>query len=75
MSNTVKSKDGTLIAYQKSGQGPAVVIVGGIAGDRSQQAPLAALLAKDLSRRTSPGSRGSRDGRSSSWVVRGWPRR
>jgi len=48
MSNRVKSKDGTLIAYDKSGQGPAVVIVGGIAGDRSQQAPLAALLAKDF---------------------------
>ena len=48
MSKNVKSKDGTLIAYDKSGNGPAVVIVGGIAGDRSQQAPLAALLAKDF---------------------------
>src|SRR5256885_3951917 len=48
MSNTVTSKDGTRIAYEKSGQGPAVVIVGGVAGDRSQQAPLAALLAKDF---------------------------
>src|SRR2546421_3734356 len=48
MSNTVTSKDGTRIAYEKSGQGPAVVIVGGIVGDRSQQAPLAALLAKDF---------------------------
>ena len=48
MSNTVASKDGTRIAYEKSGQGPAVVIVGGVAGDRSQQAPLAALLAKDF---------------------------
>ena len=46
MSNTVTSKDGTRIAYEKSGQGPAVVIVGGVAGDRSQQAPLATLLAK-----------------------------
>jgi len=48
MSNTVTSKDGTRIAYEKSGQGPAVVIVGGVAGDRSQQAPLATLLAKDF---------------------------
>jgi pimeloyl-ACP methyl ester carboxylesterase len=48
MSNTVRSKDGTPIAYDKSGGGPAVVIVGGVAGDRSQQAPLAALLAKDF---------------------------
>src|SRR2546425_4165000 len=48
MSNTVTSKDGTRIAYEKSGHGPAVVIVGGIAGDRSQQAPLAELLAKDF---------------------------
>jgi pimeloyl-ACP methyl ester carboxylesterase len=41
----VTSKDGTSIAYEKSGKGPAVVLVGGILGDRSQQAPLAALLA------------------------------
>jgi pimeloyl-ACP methyl ester carboxylesterase len=48
VSSKVKSKDGTLIAYDRSGHGPAVVIVGGIAGDRSQQAPLAELLARDL---------------------------
>ena len=48
MSNKVKSKDGTVIGYDKSGHGPAVVIVGGVAGDRSQQAPLGALLAKDF---------------------------
>jgi len=48
MSSNVMSKDGTRIAYEKFGNGPAVVIVGGIAGDRSQQAPLAALLAKDF---------------------------
>jgi len=41
----VPSKDGTTIAYDQIGQGPAVVIVGGILGDRSQQAPLAQLLA------------------------------
>jgi pimeloyl-ACP methyl ester carboxylesterase len=43
--SAVKSKDGTVIAYDQTGSGPAVVIVGGVLGDRSQQAPLAALLA------------------------------
>jgi pimeloyl-ACP methyl ester carboxylesterase len=41
----VTSKDGTTIAYDRIGQGPALVIVGGVLGDRSQQAPLAQLLA------------------------------
>src|SRR3982074_3657893 len=48
MSQQVKSKDGTAIAYEKSGSGPAVVIVGGVIGDRSQQAPVAELLAADF---------------------------
>ena len=48
MSQQVKSKDGTSIAYEKSGHGPAVVIVGGVLGDRSQQAPVAELLANDF---------------------------
>src|ERR1700737_4006617 len=48
MSAKVTSKDGTAIAYQKSGRGPAVVIVGGVLGDRSQQAPVADLLAGDF---------------------------
>jgi pimeloyl-ACP methyl ester carboxylesterase len=43
--NDVSSKDGTTIAYDQTGSGPAVVIVGCVLGDRSQQAPLAALLA------------------------------
>lgn len=42
----VISKDGTAIAYDQSGSGPAVIVVGGVLGDRSQQAPLAALLAE-----------------------------
>jgi pimeloyl-ACP methyl ester carboxylesterase len=42
----VTSKDGTTISYEKSGKGPAVVLVGGVLGDRSQQDPLAALLAE-----------------------------
>ncbi len=41
----VTSKDGTIIAYDRIDQGPAVVIVGGILGDHSQQADLAQLLA------------------------------
>jgi len=41
----VTSKDGTTIAYEQTGSGPAVVIVGNVLGDRSQQADLAALLA------------------------------
>jgi pimeloyl-ACP methyl ester carboxylesterase len=42
----VISKDGTSIAFERSGQGPAVIVVGGVLGDHSQQAPLAALLSK-----------------------------
>lgn len=42
----VTSKDGTTIVYDRIGQGPAVVIVGGVLGDRSQQAGLARLLAE-----------------------------
>jgi pimeloyl-ACP methyl ester carboxylesterase len=41
----VTSKDGTTIAYDRTGSGPVVIIVGNVLGDRSQQAPLAALLA------------------------------
>ena len=48
MSGKATSKDGTAIAYEKSGSGPAVVIVGGVIGDRSQQAPVAELLAGDF---------------------------
>jgi pimeloyl-ACP methyl ester carboxylesterase len=44
----VTSKDGTAIAFEKIGQGPALVIVGGVLGDHSQQAGLAQLLASDF---------------------------
>lgn len=40
------SKDGTRIAYEKIGQGPALVIVCGILGDHTQQAGLAQLLSE-----------------------------
>jgi hypothetical protein len=42
----VISKDGTAIVYDQFGQGPAVIVVGGTLDDRSQQAPLAALLSE-----------------------------
>jgi len=44
----VTSKDGTIIAYEQSDQGPALVIVGGVLGDHHQQAGLAALLAENF---------------------------
>jgi pimeloyl-ACP methyl ester carboxylesterase len=44
----VTSKDGTIIAFEKLGQGPALVIVGGVLGDHAQQAGLAQLLASDF---------------------------
>ncbi|HLV97425.1 MAG TPA: alpha/beta hydrolase [Ktedonobacterales bacterium] len=40
----VLSKDGTPIAFDQSGVGEPLIVVGGVLGDRSQQAPLAALL-------------------------------
>lgn len=42
----VISKDGTAIVYDQLGQGPAVIVVGGVLGDRSQQAELSALLSE-----------------------------
>ncbi|AOS63865.1 alpha/beta fold hydrolase [Actinoalloteichus hymeniacidonis] len=43
--NTVTSHDGTSIAVDRSGQGPAVILVGGAFNTRSSAAPLAELLA------------------------------
>jgi len=40
------SKDGTSIAYEHTGDGPAVILVGGGLVDRSENAPLAPELAK-----------------------------
>lgn len=42
------SKDGTTIAFDRSGKGAEVILVGGVLGDRSQQAPLATLLAEQF---------------------------
>ncbi|AVT39921.1 alpha/beta fold hydrolase [Plantactinospora sp. BB1] len=43
--NHVTSKDGTLIAYERVGRGPAVILVGGGLDDGSENAPLATELA------------------------------
>ncbi len=43
--NKVTSKDGTRIAFDRSGDGPALILVGGALSDRSAWAPLAKLLA------------------------------
>ena len=42
---TVLSKDGTAIAFDQSGSGPAIILVGGALSERSAGVPLAALLA------------------------------
>ncbi|HEX5620298.1 MAG TPA: alpha/beta hydrolase [Solirubrobacteraceae bacterium] len=45
MNAQVTSADGTPIAYERAGSGPGVILVGGGATDRSENAPLAAALA------------------------------
>jgi hypothetical protein len=42
------SSDGTAIAYERSGRGSAVILVGGGVSDRSENAPLAAELAEQF---------------------------
>lgn len=44
-SSTVASADGTAIAYERSGRGPTIVLVGAALSDRSDTKRLAALLA------------------------------
>lgn len=41
----VRSRDGTTIAYDRAGSGPAVILVGGGLTDRAENAPLARALA------------------------------
>ena len=43
--NRVTSKDGSRIAFDRSGHGPALILVGGALSDRSGWSPLAKLLA------------------------------
>jgi pimeloyl-ACP methyl ester carboxylesterase len=47
--DTVTSKDGTTIAFDRSGDGPPVILVCGASTDRSANAPLAELLAEHFS--------------------------
>jgi pimeloyl-ACP methyl ester carboxylesterase len=44
--NAVASKDGTSIAYERMGTGPAVILVGGAIDDGSENAPLVPELAE-----------------------------
>lgn len=46
--NSITSEDGTQIAYEKSGSGPSLVIVGGALGDHNFYAPLAAQLERSF---------------------------
>lgn len=46
--NTLTSTDGTTIAYERAGSGPAVVFAAGAFNDRTTLAPLAAELAGDF---------------------------
>lgn len=42
----VTSKDGTTIAYDRQGNGPAIILIGGALDDGSENAPLASVLAE-----------------------------
>ncbi len=48
MVRSVKSKDGTRIAFDQSGQGPALILVSGATATRAAAASLAAALAPDF---------------------------
>ena len=48
-SKKVTSKDGTRIAFDRAGDGPALILVGGALSERSAWAPLAKLLAPRFS--------------------------
>jgi pimeloyl-ACP methyl ester carboxylesterase len=43
--NTVRSKDGAAIAFDRSGSGPALILIGGAMSDRGGSASVASLLA------------------------------
>ncbi|MGW5364796.1 alpha/beta fold hydrolase [Actinopolymorpha pittospori] len=45
---TVTSSDGTTIAFERYGEGPPVILIGGACNDRSTVAGLAASLASDV---------------------------
>ncbi|GAA4014417.1 hypothetical protein GCM10022247_41620 [Allokutzneria multivorans] len=45
---TITSADGTTIAYEQSGSGPAIIVVSNVAGDHTSVAGLVTALAKDF---------------------------
>jgi pimeloyl-ACP methyl ester carboxylesterase len=45
---SISSKDGTRIAYDRQGQGPALILIGGALSDRAGSVPLAGMLASDF---------------------------
>ncbi|MGZ5129367.1 MAG: alpha/beta fold hydrolase, partial [Actinomycetota bacterium] len=47
--DTVRSADGTTIAFERTGDGPPLIVVGGALSDRSAAADLAAVLAARFS--------------------------
>jgi len=47
--DTVRSADGTTIAYETAGDGPPIILVGGAFNDRNTTRPLAGKLAADFS--------------------------
>jgi pimeloyl-ACP methyl ester carboxylesterase len=46
--NTVRSKDGTTIAFDRSGSGPALILIGGAMSGRTTSADVASLLAPNF---------------------------
>ncbi|MCI4063184.1 alpha/beta hydrolase [Micromonospora sp. R77] len=46
--DSVRSADGTTIAYERAGDGPPIILVGGAFNDRSTTRPLGAALAADF---------------------------
>jgi pimeloyl-ACP methyl ester carboxylesterase len=46
--HTVRSKDGTMIAYSEAGKGPALILVSGALGKRSDAEALVELLSKNF---------------------------
>lgn len=49
MTDTVRSSDGTTIAFDRSGDGPALILVGGAMGTKAHAAELASELASSFS--------------------------
>lgn len=43
--NTVRSKDGTTVAFDRSGSGPALILIGGAMSDRTGSTAVASLMA------------------------------